>query len=53
MLCCLFLQQWYSLYTPVRLETEAEYTAEETLSTSDIIVNNVDLNRVFKGKDKK
>ena len=47
------MQQWYSLYAPLRLEGETENNAEENLPTSDIIVNNVDLNRVFKGKDKK
>lgn len=46
------LQQWYHLYAPCSTDL-TETSVNEQITTGESVSNIVDVNRVFKGKEKK
>ncbi|KAF6020734.1 TPGS2 [Bugula neritina] len=49
------VQQWYSLYAPLSVESDAntDSSGSSSINAAEPVANHVDINRVFKGKEKK
>lgn len=50
----IFLQQWFNMYAPIRMDMHAKASFSDTSNDStDIVPQSLDVAKVFKGKSDK